>query len=33
MRMNPNKEMRYLGLAMMVVGLGEILFGLSLLLR
>jgi hypothetical protein len=33
MRMNPNKELRYLGLAMMLVGLIQISIGLALILR
>jgi uncharacterized protein YjeT (DUF2065 family) len=33
MRMNPNKPLRYAGLALMVVGAMEIALGLTLILR
>jgi NADH:ubiquinone oxidoreductase subunit K len=33
MKVNPNKDLRYLGLAMMFVGACEIALGLALILR
>lgn len=33
MKVNPNKQLRYLGLVLMCVGLAEIVLGLSLILR
>jgi uncharacterized protein YjeT (DUF2065 family) len=33
MKVNPNKELRYLGLVMMCLGVVEIAIGLALILR